>query len=269
MPILAFRLFGPLSAWGTSEAGEEVRPTARHPSRSAVLGLVAAASGLTRDDDEGHRQLAEGYALAVAAYGRRQLLRDYRTVQTVEPIRAQRKRGFSSRREALAQGTVHTMVSRRDYLQDGLWTVFLWPRSGAADDARKLETALRQPCFDLYLGRRCCPPALPLGPKVLDVVGLDKALVSYPPIPEALTARNDDNSRAGRALRILRGGLGQLVDANGGIADLCWDDDFPGTPGPGNWRLVRDEPSSRSRRLFTVRREAFLTLRRGDPEDAE
>lgn len=252
MGILAFRLFGPLSAWGTSEAGEAMRPSARHPGRSAVFGLLAAALGLTRDEDEAHRRLAEGFALTVAAHGRRTLLRDYRTVDTVEPPgRDRRGAGFASRKEALGQGRVHTMVSRRDHVQDGLWRIFLWPRPGGGMAPVTLSEALRRPRFDLYLGRRCCPPALPLDPKVLDARGLDEALAAYPAVPDFAAGEGKPD----RFTKSLGEGLGRL--AGGGGMDLAWDGDFPGAPAGDGWRLVRDEPVSRSRRLFAARREAF------------
>src|SRR6266699_2816470 len=72
---LVFRLYGPMCSWGDIAVGE-VRPSTMHPSKSAILGLVAAALGLKRPDtvrDENerttlevaHSTLAHGYGFAV------------------------------------------------------------------------------------------------------------------------------------------------------------------------------------------------------------
>ncbi|MBU1741588.1 MAG: CRISPR-associated protein Cas5 [Proteobacteria bacterium] len=60
--FLLFRLYGPLASWGGIAVGE-YRPTDAHPSKSAVLGLLAAAAGVDRADDEVHRQMERSYAL--------------------------------------------------------------------------------------------------------------------------------------------------------------------------------------------------------------
>src|SRR6516162_3401297 len=107
MTVLAFRLFGPLAAWGTEEAGNAIRPTATRPGKSAVLGILAAALGLRREDEDSHRGLAVSLLVATAAHGPRRVMRDFRTVQTLQVRRGQR---FVSRRQALADGTTRTMV---------------------------------------------------------------------------------------------------------------------------------------------------------------
>ncbi|MGI5473350.1 CRISPR-associated protein Cas5 [Streptomyces sp. CA-132043] len=44
MTGLLLRLAGPLQAWGTSSAFRD-RDTAAHPTRSGLIGLLAAAAG--------------------------------------------------------------------------------------------------------------------------------------------------------------------------------------------------------------------------------
>ena len=258
MAVLAFRLFGPLAAWGTGEAGETERPTDGHPGRSAVFGILAAALGLTRDDTDAQAALAAGYRVAVAAQGPRRVLRDYRTVQTVEPDRAQRKTGFGSRKQALETGgKVHTMITRRAYLQDGLWRVFLAPHEGAPHEGApyaldELAAALRRPTFDLYLGRRDCPLALPPDPAVLDGGALREQLTAYPALPP-VSARH--------RTPIWWWTLQRRIAAE--PVTLAWEDGFPGAPDPDapgeapgiRWRERSDEPLSRSLRRFGQRIE--------------
>lgn len=253
MAVLAFRLFGPLAAWGTGEAGETDRPSAGHPGRSAVFGLLAAALGLRREDEAAQAGLAGSYRLAVAASGARRVLRNYRTVQTVEPDRRQRKAGFVSRKHALETGAgVHTMITRRDYLQDGLWRVFLAPRRAPAYSPDDLAAALRRPVFELYLGRRDCPLALPPDPACLDDAPLRELLTAYPPVPE------DPAPQRRRPFARLSDRLHRWPVV------LAWEPDFPGAPDsatPGlARRQVADEPLSSLHRRFAHREERALHL---------
>ena len=58
--FLIFRLYGSMASWGDIAVGE-FRPTFDHPSKSAVIGLIAAAMGIRRDEEERQRELAAGY----------------------------------------------------------------------------------------------------------------------------------------------------------------------------------------------------------------
>jgi CRISPR system Cascade subunit CasD len=42
-----------------------------------------------------------------------------------------------------------------------------------------LQAALRKPTFVLYLGRKCCPPAAPLDPRLLQAESAHAALTAY------------------------------------------------------------------------------------------
>ena len=48
MSVLAIRLGGPLQAWGTSRRLDQYRRTEAFPTKSAVIGLLAAALGRSR-----------------------------------------------------------------------------------------------------------------------------------------------------------------------------------------------------------------------------
>ena len=52
MATLLLRLAAPLQSWG-SDSKFETRKTDREPTKSGVVGLLAAALGLRRDDTEG------------------------------------------------------------------------------------------------------------------------------------------------------------------------------------------------------------------------
>ena len=56
MATLLLRLAAPLQAWG-ADSKFETRKTNREPTKSGVIGLLAAALGLRRDESEGLARL--------------------------------------------------------------------------------------------------------------------------------------------------------------------------------------------------------------------
>lgn len=172
---LMFRLYGPLSSWGDIAVGE-VRPSFERPSKSAVLGLAAAALGLRRDNEEDQRRLADdyGYAVEVQSFG--QPLRDYHTVQ-----RPPQRKGavYASRRQelrAVPKEDLATTLSYRDYWQDACYVACIWTKNDAPIYAlTEIAAALRHPHFVLYLGRKSCPPALPLQPQIVTAASVAAA----------------------------------------------------------------------------------------------
>ena len=79
MDYLLLTLRAPLQSWGTHAAVGELRPSADHPGRSALAGLLAAALGIRRDKPEALLALHQALRLAVrqdAGHGR---MTDYHT----------------------------------------------------------------------------------------------------------------------------------------------------------------------------------------------
>ena len=132
MATLLLRLAAPLQAWG-SDSKFETRKTDREPTKSGVVGLLAAALGLRRDDTEGLARL-NGLRFAVRADQEGSLLVDFHTAKSRDT----------------------SYVTYRHYLQDAVFLAGL--ESGDEALLRELEAALRHPVYPLYLGRRSCPP---------------------------------------------------------------------------------------------------------------
>lgn len=171
---LVFRLYAPLASWGEPAVGE-TRLSATHPGRGAILGLLGAALGIRRDDDEGQNELHESVRVAVKQRSPGILLRDYHTAQ----VPGERKGiVYRTRRDELSapRKVINTILSSRDYRCDGLWTVAVWLTPGATLTLEALEQALKTPHFPLYLGRKACPPAAPLDPRRVTVERLKEAL---------------------------------------------------------------------------------------------
>ena len=49
MPTLLLRLVGPMQSWGTTSRFDQ-RDTGKEPSKSGVIGLLAAAMGIEREN---------------------------------------------------------------------------------------------------------------------------------------------------------------------------------------------------------------------------
>lgn len=138
---LLLRLGGPLQAWGDQSRFER-RTTRPEPTKSGILGLIAAAQGRSREDDLTDLGVL-GYGVRVEQEG--QLVRDYQTAQRPDSV--------------LGKGWANPKLSYRYYLADALFLV------GVQGDRTLLEgiaEAIRSPEFPLYLGRRSCPPSRPI-----------------------------------------------------------------------------------------------------------
>lgn len=158
----------------------EYRPSADYPSQSAILGLLAAAFGIVREDEKAQRTLRNSYRVAVGVLDPGRLLRDFHTAQV--PSRADlKKRPQATRRDELSlpKYELNTILSTRDYRQGAASLVALQAIDGAQYTLARIAEALRHPKFVLYLGRKSCPPAAPLHPLILDAASISEALNKY------------------------------------------------------------------------------------------
>ncbi|MFI7425206.1 type I-E CRISPR-associated protein Cas5/CasD [Nonomuraea sp. NPDC049684] len=152
---LVLRLAGPLQSWGDRSTFNR-RETRPEPTKSGILGLLAAAAGRARED-----RLDDllGLQLAVRVDQPGSLLRDYHTVSDYRG-RPLPQAGVSAKGvQKPTSPAKHTHVTQRFYLQDA---VFLAVVHGPAGLVETLAEAVQRPAFPLALGRRSCVPAQPL-----------------------------------------------------------------------------------------------------------
>lgn len=179
METLIFQLQAPLSSWGEIAVGE-YRPSAEYPSQSALQGLLGAALGIARDDGVAQTALRTDYRLAVGVLSQGRLLRDYHTAQV--PSRTDlKKRPHATRRDELSlpKTDLNTILSSRDYRQDAAALVAVQTMANAPYTLAQLAEALKKPKFVLYLGRKSCPVAVPLHPRVLSAETINTAFTDY------------------------------------------------------------------------------------------
>ena len=150
MATLLLRLAGPMQSWGI-DSKIDVRSTSSYPSKSGVIGMIAAAMGRSRDDPlDDLRSL--GFGIRIDQPG--MLMRDYHTVH----------------------GTKDAYVTERYYMEDA---VFLAGLEGDEALLNTVDEALSHPYYPLFLGRRSCPVTGKVSLGVRDV-SLNEALNDEP-----------------------------------------------------------------------------------------
>ncbi|MGE3518253.1 MAG: type I-E CRISPR-associated protein Cas5/CasD [Vicinamibacterales bacterium] len=148
MSVLLLRLEGPLQAW-SAQGKLGVRDTEREPTKSGVIGLIGAAMGMQRDDEEGLATLA-ALRMAVRVDRAGILLHDYHTAG------GGRFRGELY--QVFGTGRGDAVPTHRYYLQHASFVAAL---EGDASLTGRLAGALASPRYPLFLGRRSCPPSVP------------------------------------------------------------------------------------------------------------
>lgn len=150
MATLLLRLAGPMQSWGTSSRFDQ-RDTGKEPSKSGVIGLLAAALGIDREVWDEDLQALAALTMGVRHDRAGVLKRDFQTAGCAATDRIKR-----------ADGTLSEdgVTSQRYYLADAVFLVGL-----EGPDRSLLErahAALQNPVWPLALGRKSYVPAEPI-----------------------------------------------------------------------------------------------------------
>lgn len=177
--FLMFDIYGPMAAWGEVAVGE-TRSSAAYPTRSAILGLLAAALGLRRDNEPDLTCLANSVWIGVRVDDAGEPLTDYHTAEPPRKL----TRGevpHSTRRSQLTRGERRNVVlSRRTYRVDARYTIILQGREDTEYPLGRLRDALERPRYVPYLGRKSCPVSIPMRPRLVEVISASAALAGSP-----------------------------------------------------------------------------------------
>jgi CRISPR system Cascade subunit CasD len=131
-----------MQSWGTTSRFDQ-RDTGKEPSKSGVIGLIAAALGIDREIWNEELQSLAVLKMAVRHDRPGVLKRDYQTAQHI--ISADR----SKRHE--------TAVTTREYLADAVFLVGLEGRDRIL--LERAHAALQYPVWPLALGRKSYVPS--------------------------------------------------------------------------------------------------------------
>jgi CRISPR system Cascade subunit CasD len=251
MRYLVFQCYAPLVSWGEIAIGLE-RHSSRQPSKSAIIGLLAAALGIKRDDNQRMQALVKAIGFAVKMISGGTVLKDFHTAQVP---RSERKIVYHTRRDELnaPQEKTDTVLSRREYRCDALSVVAVWLKDNSFS-IEKIFDALQKPVFALYLGRKSCPPAVRLNPEIVEADTIKEAFSKYKtvfPVP----VKDTDRAKA-----IFEKYQNKTFSENN-VVTYFWEDckhsGFEETQ-----RTTRyDMPLSRTRWQFIYREERMAVIR--------
>lgn len=147
---LLLRLSGPLQSWG-SDSLYDNRDTDYFPTKSGVIGMIAAALGLKREDARVGDSCPVLEKLNSLKFGVRvdfqgTYLNDFQITDMGEKLKLN--------------------LSNRGYLSDA---IFL---AGFSTDniqiLNQIEYAVKHPKFIMFLGRKSCPPTQPVFLKIVE-----------------------------------------------------------------------------------------------------
>jgi CRISPR system Cascade subunit CasD len=154
---LAMLLDGPLQSWGFASRFDR-RTTGLHPTKSGVIGMICAAMGLAKGSPEESATLpmltaTKMMSIAVprghsagAELGAPARLEDFHTVLDTRSADGKIKKD--------------AVLTRREYLTDACFGVVL---EGPPGLLRHAFSALADPVWGVWLGRKCCVPSQPIG----------------------------------------------------------------------------------------------------------
>jgi len=195
MNTLFLRLEGPLQSWGVRSRWGE-RDTTAAPTKSGVLGLLGCALGLPRDEVYLHT-LSDTLRMGVRVDRPGTPLRDYHTTGGGQFGGAVHRGGSLFHDDPYIGGVLspevlkgrikvkvnattkepETDVSERHYLADASFLVAL---QGPVATIAQLARELQSPAWPFFLGRKSCPPAVPVFAGVGQYDTLEAALASQP-----------------------------------------------------------------------------------------
>lgn len=162
---LLFHIYGPMESWGGVAVGT-FRPTERHPTKSAIVGILAASLGIERFDSERQSHLYSDFEYVVASAGKEYEMSDYATIESSKPDRKETYTVLPPRSLELSRNDRSIILSTKKYICNGFYTVAVIPKKKSLFGLQDLCFALKSPKYIPYLGRKSCPMSYPMSPSV-------------------------------------------------------------------------------------------------------
>ncbi|MBB5350954.1 CRISPR system Cascade subunit CasD [Haloferula luteola] len=168
MSSLAFYIDAPLQSWGASSKFQ-LRETQNFPTKSAIVGLLAAAMGIDKYSPQEPAQLAPIASLHLTVVKLPKpvattRLTDFHTIGGGYDRKASTREKMSIPQKA-SGAPFGTVITRRSYLTDAAFAAIL---SGDSEVLVELHQALLDPIWGVWFGRKSCIPATPLTPTLGD-----------------------------------------------------------------------------------------------------
>lgn len=165
MSTLAIYLDAPMQSWGVSSKFQ-FRETGAFPTKSALVGILAAACGIDKHAPDEAEKLALLTALKLTVVKIEKLniptsrLTDFHTVGGGYDKKESLREKMSIPKKA-SGAPFTTVITRRSYLTDAAFVAIF---EGNSTTLEKLQAALLDPVWGVWFGRKTCLPATPLTP---------------------------------------------------------------------------------------------------------
>ena len=145
---LALMLDAPLQSWGFASRFQR-RTTGLHPTKSGVIGLICAAMGVGKGSDAERDTLPQLSALKMTS-----IVMPRYTIRRIDDFHT-----VLNTRRASGKMNDDPVVTRRQYLVDACFGIIL---NGDRVLLERIASALQNPVWGVWLGRKSCIPARPL-----------------------------------------------------------------------------------------------------------
>jgi len=193
---LALLLDAPLQSWGF-ESRFQRRTTGLHPTKSGVIGLICAAMGLGKDSPEERETLPKLVALKMISIAIQREQANRWTDEKSE-LAVRRLEDFHTvlnTRRASGKMNDDPVVTRRQYLLDARFGVIL---TGNRLLLQRVATALVDPVWGIWFGRKSCIPAEPICRGLFaSAAEAEKALIGDAPLESFTTVTEAENFAEG------------------------------------------------------------------------
>ena len=167
MSFLNLNLAADLMSFGKPNNWMDYRETEYHPTKSAIIGMIAAALGIKRGEER-----LNDLSCALTLYMENPKEDDFfshsiilEDFQIVRPLKSLSLRELVQNDWSIPNGRFQTAngntkntlpVMHKFYLQD---TSFHLVIEGEDDLIEEIANALDHPVYPLYIGRKCCIPS--------------------------------------------------------------------------------------------------------------
>jgi CRISPR system Cascade subunit CasD len=168
------------------EAIDQNGPTRDHPDASLLTGLFANALGWRREEAARHQRLQDRLRFAVRLDREGSELRDFQTAKLAKNDQGWTTRGVPEGRAGGAGTYESPHIRFRFYRADAALTIAVaFSPENETPTAGDIVAALAEPARPLFIGRKPCVPAGPLGLGVVEADSLVAALDDVPPLVPA------------------------------------------------------------------------------------
>lgn len=152
--FLAIRLEGPMQSWGFDSQFNR-RNTGLMPTKSAIAGMCCAALGLNRGTDAEKDFLVKFGAIKLTAIAIPRMLEEYQ----LQLRRIVDYHTVQNTVRASGSPNPNAVITHRQFINDSAFGALL---EGESDILNKIASALQNPVWGIWLGRKNCIPTAPV-----------------------------------------------------------------------------------------------------------